>query len=439
MKRLTTLFVLLVAVVVVFANPIYEGKEDSKHGIKFAEGSWAEIMELAQKNNKPIFVDCYTTWCGPCKKLSNEVFPQKAVGDYFNANFISVKVDCEKGEGIKLKERFEVGAFPTLLFIDPSGEEVLHRVVGYVPAEKLIEEAKSAPAEAIRVAGLEKAYLKNKNDIKATEEFLSYLIESYDPRAEEVGKHYIGLIPETEWHKKEYFWIFAKYIKDPFSKEAEYFFQHKEKFVEANGFRAEYFPSGMYYSYAGKLSEVENKADFDQESFDKLIQLMEKHGDPGIEGIKDYTNRSMLLHVKDFNTYVDVVERSFEGGLAENPKFYAERGFNLLNPLQKLCSDPAIFKRVVTIMDKVVENQKNSEELDLFSLRIAYRDSYTYLKLAGMEGEKLTVAKEIADLLENMSPKHRKLLDKTYEDAQKAKAEGQTGGRTIPAMKMGGY
>lgn len=37
-------------------------------GITFREGSWKEILAMAKKENKLVFVDNYTSWCGPCKK-----------------------------------------------------------------------------------------------------------------------------------------------------------------------------------------------------------------------------------------------------------------------------------------------------------------------------------------------------------------------------------
>ena len=70
-------------------------------GIQFREGSWKEILEIAKKENKLVFVDNYTSWCGPCKKMVSEVFPLKEVGDFYNANFICYKLDCEKGDGVE--------------------------------------------------------------------------------------------------------------------------------------------------------------------------------------------------------------------------------------------------------------------------------------------------------------------------------------------------
>lgn len=412
--------------------------ENNGEGIVFTHSSWAEVIAKAKSENKIIFADCYTTWCGPCKMLSKQVFPQKEVGDYFNANFINVKIDCEKGEGIQLKDKFGVSAFPTMLFIDPANEKVLHRVVGFRPAEELIKEAKGAPAEAKRAEALAVAYKKNKKDIKTVEDYLSYLVKVSDPKAEEVTLHYLKLIPKTDWHKKEYFWLMARYVKDPFSKEAAYFFKNKETFIEANGFQGEYFESGMYYGYAGKLASVETKEAFDQKKFDKLVKLMETNGYDGIENIKDYTNRALLVSVGDYSSYMDVVEKKFAQGMAKNPKYYAEAGFNLLNRLND-CTDKAVFERAAKLMDDAIAVQMDTEELDMFSLSIAYRDSYQYLQKAGITGERLAVAKAMSDLFKNLEPKHRKALDKTYKEAIKAKEEGHTGGRAIPAMKMGGH
>ena len=52
-------------------------------GIRFAEGSWKELLETAKKEGKLIFVDCYTEWCQPCKQMEQQVFPSKKVGKFY--------------------------------------------------------------------------------------------------------------------------------------------------------------------------------------------------------------------------------------------------------------------------------------------------------------------------------------------------------------------
>lgn len=103
--------------------------------------NYAEAQKLAQKEKKIIFVDNYATWCGPCKKLDAKVFNNKEVADYFNANFINVKIDIEKGEGPSMKQKYKINSVPTMLFLDENGE-VLNRLIGYMEADQLLESAK---------------------------------------------------------------------------------------------------------------------------------------------------------------------------------------------------------------------------------------------------------------------------------------------------------
>ena len=56
-------------------------------GIEFEHGTWAEALAKAQKEDKMIFVDGYAVWCGPCKMLAKNIFPQESVGKFFNENF----------------------------------------------------------------------------------------------------------------------------------------------------------------------------------------------------------------------------------------------------------------------------------------------------------------------------------------------------------------
>ncbi len=69
-------------------------------GIHFEHGlSWKEVKEKAKRENKFIFMDCYTTWCGPCKLMSKNIFSQKVAGDFFNDKFVNVKVQFDEVEG----------------------------------------------------------------------------------------------------------------------------------------------------------------------------------------------------------------------------------------------------------------------------------------------------------------------------------------------------
>ena len=96
-------------------------------GIRFIEGEkWENVLKMAQEQDKYIFMDCYTSWCGPCKVMSKQVFVRKEVGDIFNGMCVNVKIDMEKGEGKELSKKFDVHAYPTFLIVRTDGT-VQHR------------------------------------------------------------------------------------------------------------------------------------------------------------------------------------------------------------------------------------------------------------------------------------------------------------------------
>jgi thiol:disulfide interchange protein len=80
----------------------------------------------AKKTQKPIMIDFFATWCGPCKMLDQQIYPAPAVVEEAQ-NFISVKVDVDKHTDIARK--YNVTGLPSIVFLSASGEEI-HRQAG---------------------------------------------------------------------------------------------------------------------------------------------------------------------------------------------------------------------------------------------------------------------------------------------------------------------
>lgn len=148
--------IVLIPALLLFAFSVV-AQEKSGPGIEFFHGSFAELKAKSAETGKPIFMDAFTTWCGPCKWMAKTVFTSKEAGDYYNQNFICAKVDMEAGEGIELAKNYEVNAYPTLLYLNASGE-MIHRSVGAVDAAKFIELGKTATNPQINLAGLARKY-----------------------------------------------------------------------------------------------------------------------------------------------------------------------------------------------------------------------------------------------------------------------------------------
>lgn len=143
MIKVRSLIMLVVALIATSSFKPSDKKEPEVPGIKFFHGSLKEAKAKAKKENKLIFIDCYTTWCGPCKSMAKKTFVNKEVGEYYNKNFICLKMDMEMGEGITIQTNYSIEAYPTYLFLNSKGD-VKHRDLGYIDAARFIEVGKTA-------------------------------------------------------------------------------------------------------------------------------------------------------------------------------------------------------------------------------------------------------------------------------------------------------
>ncbi|MEJ5147456.1 thioredoxin family protein [Sphingobacterium sp. MYb388] len=161
-------------------------------GITFEHGlNWSQIKEKAKKENKFIFVDLFTTWCGPCKYMSASVFPQTKVGDFFNSKFVNTKIQMDKtdkdSEEVKAwyeeAERFgkdyKIAAYPTFLIFNPQGE-LVHRMVGGGDADEFIERSKDALKPETQYYALLKAFNENPTDLALAHRMVRAANTAYD-------------------------------------------------------------------------------------------------------------------------------------------------------------------------------------------------------------------------------------------------------------------
>ncbi len=149
-------------------------------GIEFFQGTFAEAKEAAAAEGKLIFVDAYTTWCGPCKRMSKNVFTLEDVGEYYNETFVNVKLDMEKGEGKTFQREYRVTAFPTLLFLDPMGK-LVHRKVGGMDGPNFIKLGRFAASKSNVTSDLDQEYADGARDPAFMAKYVKALAKAKRP------------------------------------------------------------------------------------------------------------------------------------------------------------------------------------------------------------------------------------------------------------------
>lgn len=150
----------------------FSQESDEASGIQFVTGTWEEIVALAKKEKKPIFVDAFTTWCGPCKWMAKTTFKDAAVETFMTKNFISYKMDMEKGEGIEFAKKNDVRVYPTLLYFNSKGE-FIHRAAGALQAEGFIATGRTALNPKERFGTLQRKFERGDSDKAFLLEFIT--------------------------------------------------------------------------------------------------------------------------------------------------------------------------------------------------------------------------------------------------------------------------
>lgn len=172
-------------------------------GIEFFHGTWKEAMDKAAKEEKILFVDGFAQWCGPCKAMAKNVFTKQEVGDFFNKNFINLKLDMETPDGRTFGDKYPVSAYPTLFFIDGKGK-VIKKVVGGQQVEGLIAHAKDAMKNNDTSADLAKEYEKGNRDFDFLLKYVKALNSSGKPSLK-IANDYLNSNPAiTEDQKLQF-------------------------------------------------------------------------------------------------------------------------------------------------------------------------------------------------------------------------------------------
>lgn len=167
--------------------------QNESTGINFFKGTVKEVLAKAKQENKLVFVDCYTSWCGPCKWMEKYVFTNDTAASYYNKTFINYKLDMEKGEGIDFRKQYGVNSYPTYLFIDATGA-LIHKAGGRMPTVEFVSIAQKASNPKETSTALETRY---NNGDRSSELLFKYVTILKNSNREKASSVYNELVAQT--------------------------------------------------------------------------------------------------------------------------------------------------------------------------------------------------------------------------------------------------
>lgn len=201
--------------------------------INFIEGkTFEEIKALAKKENKMIFMDVYTVWCGPCKLMDIEIFTENKVADLYNQNFICIKIDAEKGEGIYLSKLYQFQAYPTLLFLSSDGS-MIHRSCGSHNLNEFIQLGTDALVPKKQISSVLFS-LSMKKDERSMFKVINLLEVNCIPTDKAVSD-LLAVRKDTNLFSKDNWKMIYQYTSDISSKEFQFVLNNRAKFSSIYG------------------------------------------------------------------------------------------------------------------------------------------------------------------------------------------------------------
>lgn len=186
----------------------------SQAGVSWQDApSLDAVLEQARQQNKPLAIDVFATWCGPCQEMDRTIYSRDDVAKLLERDFIPIKVDAEQGVGLHIAERYRVTGYPTLLLLKSDGSE-LDRVMGTLEPDAFLKTIEAKRDGIDTVENLEQQLANNPHNL----ELVLTIGQRYAFRGErKAAEWYLNtVLREDPKNKKTYaskaLWTLGKFL-----------------------------------------------------------------------------------------------------------------------------------------------------------------------------------------------------------------------------------
>lgn len=299
--------------------------------------SYAEGVAAAKAEGKLVFIDIYTTWCGPCALMATNVFPQQDVGDYFNEKFVCLKIDAEKGDGVELAKRFGVTGYPTFVVLDADGNVLGSRIGAILDGQEFVAAIDRIADPAKSPERLKERYAQGERSAELIAAYAGYLIDdAYQGQtadqaqideAYRIVKAYFDQLTDSQKAAAENAFIYLQYAESPMDEYGRYMITHHAAFDPSVKQDIADHIATLYETYL--LDIFCGRRPFHREEFDTAKQDVARLG-LNEDGRYTPVFRLIETYAKgDINAFLNACEQEYKH-LSDDDKNHLILGMNEL-------------------------------------------------------------------------------------------------------------
>jgi thioredoxin-related protein len=325
----------------------------AEEGIQFFKGNWKEALKEAKNKKKPIFVDAYAVWCGPCKYMDQYIFTDSEVAAYFNETFINYKLDVD--EEVEISEGFGIEAMPTYLFVDAEGK-VFYRKTSAMEADVFLKLAKSA----MQMPSLRAKYEKGERSKEFIVEYLTAMGENADKETKTIADDYFKSLKEVALLEPQNFELMVIYPRKYDSREFKYYVKNIDKFMEQYPNKAELIAFNSIDLLYQEAIETQSEEKMNELSM-LLTQLPNVIEDDKASQMSSMAYMSFYETTQEWDKYAPNAVQYFEKYGRDEFESFLRAAFNFYNFVEK----PEDLTKMLTWLEESVVSEENYANLYL--------------------------------------------------------------------------
>ncbi|MBP5477983.1 MAG: thioredoxin family protein [Bacteroidaceae bacterium] len=363
MKRLITITLSLLTFITTMAQ-----------GIAFEpDGTTLEQASAkAKAEGKLIFLDCFTTWCGPCRKMALTVFTQEKVGSAMNPKFVSVKIDMESQYGAPLAKKLQVTAYPTFVIFNADLQEI-GRFLGGSEADEFLKRVKEKSSDNSS-GTLKERWDAGERDPQFLLAYLKTLTATYKTQdANDVAEALLAGKEETFAGDSTLRRIFLSNINNPFAKSFIYTAKNPDalaSYIGARGVEAKI--TNVLAGYQRQLIiEKDGGVNLDKAQFDAFLSLLAELKTKEADHYRLSTLITLSEKQKDLKSYIGYIKEYLDNKSLDASDMQLAQW---TKPFSAPDADPKLkaeIKKILQKRIKDIESGKRKAQTQVGNMRLS--------------------------------------------------------------------